>query len=393
MTETTNEMRLYGANWCGDCRRAKKFLGEQRIHYQWIDITDNDEAIAFVEKANEGKRRIPTIVLGDGKVLSNPDNATLAAELGLQTEAKLAYYDVIIIGSGPAGLTAALYLARDGMEVLVIEKGGLGGQAAITDRLDNFPGFPEGISGGDFANRLVQQARRFGVEILEAQAVQDLRGEGESNYVTLANGREIGARAVVVATGSTYRRLEVPGEEELLGAGVHFCATCDGPFYRDRHVAVVGGGNSAAEESLFLTRFVDKVTLLVRGEELKTAPLVIDKIEENPKIEVRYHTQVEALRGKDRLESLVLEGPDGQAEIQPDGLFVFIGLSPNNEVLPEDIDRDSFGFVCTDKTLMTSLPGVFAAGDVRAGSTTQAASAAGEGASVALMVRQYLQEH
>ena len=386
-------LTLYGANWCGDCRRAKKFLGEQRIPYRWIDITDNDEAIAFVESMNEGKRRIPTLQLADGRVLSNPDNAALATALGLNTTAKTDFYDVIVVGSGPAGLTAALYLAREGMEVLVIEKSGLGGQTGITDRLDNFPGFPEGVTGEEFADRLVAQAERFGVEILQAQAVVDLRSEGASRYVETADGQVYGARAVILATGSTYRRLEVDGEEELIGAGVHFCATCDGPFYKDRPVAVVGGGNSAAEESLFLTRFASEVTLLVRGEALKTAPLVIEKIEEHPKIKVRYGTRVTGLGGKNKLEGLTISGPGGDETLDPDALFVFIGLSPNSTWVPESVDKDAWGFIVTDRTLMSSVDGVFAAGDLRAGSTHQAASAAGEGATVALMVREYLKEH
>lgn len=386
-------LTLYGANWCGDCRRAKKFLGEQRIPYHWVDITDNDEAIAFVEKMNDGKRRIPTMKLADGRVLSNPDNATLADALGLNTSAKTDFYDVVIVGSGPAGLTAALYMAREGLEVLVIEKSGLGGQTGITDRLDNFPGFPEGVTGEEFADRLVAQARRFGVEILQAQAVVDLRSEHGSRYVETADGQVYGARAVVLATGSTYRRLEVDGEEELIGAGVHFCATCDGPFYKDRPVAVVGGGNSAAEESLFLTRFASEVTLLVRGEALKTSPLVVDKVEAHPKINVRYGTRVTALGGKNRLEGLSVEGSEGPETLDPAALFVFIGLSPNSGWIPSAVSKDDWGFVVTDKTLMTSLPGVFAAGDLRAGSTHQAASAAGEGATVALMVREFLKEH
>ena len=386
-------LTVYGANWCGDCRRAKKFLGEQRVHYNWVDITDNDEAIAFVESVNEGKRRIPTLTLDDGRVLSNPDNATLADALGLERKAKLPYYDAIVVGSGPAGLTASLYLAREGFDVLVIEKSGLGGQAGITDRLDNYPGFPEGITGGDFADRLVQQAQRFGVEILQAQAVTSLRSEDESRYIATADGQEIGARAIVIATGSAYRRLGVPGEDDLIGAGIHFCATCDGPFYKDAHVAVVGGGNSAAEESLFLTRFADKVTLLVRGEALKTAPLVQHKIDQHPQIEVRTGTTVEKLEGSSQLEGLVIQGPDGEEILDPAALFVFIGLDPNADWLPDTIARNEFGFVATDKTLQTSVPGVFAAGDVRDGATNQAASAAGEGATVALMVREYLKEH
>ena len=388
----SEKLQLYGANWCGDCRRAKKFLGEQRIHYRWIDITDNDAAIAFVEEVNDGKRRIPTLVLADGRVLQNPSNADLATALGLETQAEMSYYDTIIVGSGPAGLTAALYLAREGHEVLVIEKSGLGGQTGITDRLDNFPGFPEGITGAEFADRLVQQAKRFGVEILQAQAVTGLRAEAESRYVATADGQEYGAKAVIIATGSTYRRLEVPGEEELLGAGVHFCATCDGPFYKGRHVAVVGGGSSAAEESLFLTRFADKVTLLVRGEALKTAPLVVDKIRDNDKIEVRYNTEIRQLDGASRLEGLVIgeRGSEATETLDPAAVFLFVGLTPNSGWLPDAVERTEHGFLHTDKTLQTSIPGVFAAGDVRAGATNQAASAAGEGATVALMVREYL---
>ena len=387
-------LTVYGANWCSDCRRAKKFLGEHRIHYRWVDITDDDEAIAFVESQNDGKRRIPTIVLEDGSVLASPDNATLASRLGLHTEARLSYYDAIIVGSGPAGLTAALYLAREGFEVLVIERSGLGGQAGITDRLDNFPGFPDGVSGDDFASRLVQQAKRFGVEILQAQAIEHVRREGESLYVETANGTLYGARAVLAASGSAYRRLGAEGEDALIGAGVHFCATCDGPFYRDQHVAVVGGGQSAAEESLFLTRFVDRVTLLVRGDQLKAPSLVRSKIESDPKIDVRYGVEVAALEGESSLESIVIKDRStGKTEsMSPAALFVFIGLDPNSAWLPDAVKRDDHGFVCTDRTLETSLEGLFAAGDVRHGATNQAASAAGEGATAALMMREHLRE-
>jgi len=386
------KLTVYGANWCGDCRRAKKFLGEQRIHYNWIDIEQQPEAQKIVEDYNEGKRIIPTILFPDGSILVEPSNAELAGKLGLQSKARLDYYDLIVIGSGPAGLTAALYAARDGQEVLVIEKSGLGGQAGITDRLDNFPGFPDGISGSDFAERLARQARKFGVEILQAQEVTGIRAEIESRYVSTTDGSEYGASAILITTGATYRRLNVPGEEALIGAGVHFCATCDGPFYKNQHVAVIGGGNSAAEESLFLTRFADKVTLLVRGEGLKTSPLVIDKLNEQPKIEILTHTTVQALHGDNALDAIEIHNSQtGQTTtLHPDGAFVFIGMSPNSGWLPPAIERDEHGFITTDKTLETSLAGVFAAGDVRAGATNQAASAAGEGATAALMIREYL---
>lgn len=391
MSETAAQLTLYGADWCGDCRRAKKFLGEHRVPYTWVDITDDAEAIAFVERVNEGKRRIPTLHFTDQSALSNPSNADLATKLGLQTEAELDFYDVIIVGSGPAGLTAALYLAREGENVLVIERGGLGGQAGITDRLDNFPGFPDGIRGDEFADRLVRQARRFGVEILQATEVAGVR-RGENLCVGTAAGKEYGARAVLIAAGATYRRLGVPGEDDFLGAGVHFCATCDGPFYKGEHVAVVGSGNSALEESIFLTRFADKVTLLVRGVEFKASRTAVEKLREMPQIEVRFQTEVKELRGDGKLaEVVVRDRSTGDEEtLHPAALFVFIGMSPNVDWLPEVFERDASGFLLTDKTLQTALPGVFAAGDVRAGATAQAASAAGEGATAALMVRGYL---
>jgi thioredoxin reductase (NADPH) len=385
-------LTVYGATWCSDCKRAKKFLGEQRVHYDWVDVEQDADGLALIERINNGKRIIPTIVFADESTLIEPSNAELATKLGLQTRAKMDYYDLICIGGGPTSLTAALYAAREGLDVLVIEKSGLGGQAGVTERLDNFPGFPEGIGGAEFADRLTQQARRFGVEMLQAQEVTKLRAEAESRYVTTADGREYGARAVLIATGSTYKRLGVPGEEELIGAGVHFCATCDGPFYKGKHVAVIGGGNSAGEESIFLTRFADKVSILVRGATMTASQIVIDKIAECPQIEVRPNTEVTELHGENKLSGITIrDRATGATErLDPAGIFVFIGLSPNSGWLPDSIKRDPYGFVETDATLATSVPGIFAAGDVRKGSTKQAASAAGEGATVALMVREYL---
>jgi thioredoxin reductase (NADPH) len=386
------QLTVYGAPWCSDCKRAKKFLGEQRVHYDWVDIEQSGEAQALVEQLNRGKRIIPTIVFADGSVLVEPSNAELAAKLGLQTRARMSYYDLLVVGGGPAGLTAALYAAREGLEVLVVERGGLGGQAGVTERLDNFPGFPDGIGGGEFADRLALQARRFGVETLQAQDVVGLRAEEESRYLRTADGHEYGARAVLLAPGSTYRRLQVPGEDELIGAGVHFCATCDGPFYRGQHVAVIGGGNSAGEESLFLTRFAERVTMLVRGPALTASKVVADKIAETPAIEVRHNTEVVALEGERRLSGLALRdrATGARETLRPAGVFVFIGLSPNTGWLPPAVERDPSGFIITRPTLETSLPGVFAAGDARLGSTKQAASAAGEGATAALMIREYL---
>lgn len=385
---------IFGTVWCGDCKRAKKFLGEQRVHFDWVDIEENPEAMAFVERVNDGRQSVPTILFPDGSTLVEPSNADLAAKLGLTTKARLSYYDLVIVGGGPAGLTAALYGAREGMDVLVIDKAGLGGQAGMTERLDNFPGFPDGIGGAEFADRLVQQAQRFGVELLQATKIVNAYHEGESCYVRCESGDEYGSRALLIATGSNYKRLNVPGERGLIGAGVHFCATCDGPFYRGKDVAVVGGGNSAAEESLFLTRFVDKITLLVRGDRMRASQILQDKVLRDPKIEVRFNTSIAELHGDKRLRDItVRDNVTGDvSDLRPAGVFVFIGLTPNTQWLPDTIRRDPQGFIITNERLMTSCPGVFAAGDVRLGSTKQVASAVGEGATAALMIREYLKQ-
>jgi thioredoxin reductase (NADPH) len=386
------KITMYGATWCGDCKRAKKFFGEQRVHYEWIDVEEHPDAAETVEKLNDGKRIIPTILFEDGSILVEPSNAELAEKLGLQTRAKMSYYDLIVIGSGPAGLTAAIYGAREGLDVLVIERSGLGGQTGITEHIENFPAFPEGIAGSEFADRLVQQARRFGVEILQAQKVTGIRAEAESRYVTTGDGAVYGTRAVLIATGSTYKRLNVPGEDDFIGAGVHFCATCDGPFYKDKPVVVVGGGNSAVEEGMFLTRFAKHVTMLVRGTQLSASKVAIDKAMESQSVDVRFNTEVTALAGDGKLRDVAVKNTvTGDTEVlHPAGVFVFIGLSPNTKWLPKEIDLDERGFIVTSPTLETSMPGVFAAGDVRKGSTKQAASAAGEGATAALMIREYL---
>jgi thioredoxin reductase (NADPH) len=386
-------IRMYGTLWCSDCKRAKKFFGEQRVHYEFIDVDQDARALAIVEQANSGRRIIPTIFFEDGSVLAEPSNAELAAKLGLQTMARNPFYDLIVVGSGPAGLTAALYAAREGIDTLVIERGGVGGQAGVTERLDNFPGFPEGVSGAEFADRLRRQAERFGVEILSAQDVTEVGTDGDYRCVRTADGNEYRCWAVLLATGSTYRRLGIPGEDGFIGAGVHFCATCDGAFYRGQEVMVIGGGNSAGEEGIFLTKFASKVTIVTRDPELSASRVVVDKVLAHRQIEVLTNSSPVEFKGNGKLASVVVKDAiSGQTrELRPAGVFVFIGLTPNTEVAKGLVDVDGQGFVVTDAGLMTSVPGVFAAGDVRAGSTKQAASAAGEGAAVALSIRRYVE--
>ncbi|MCH7953718.1 MAG: FAD-dependent oxidoreductase [Chloroflexi bacterium] len=386
---------MYGTVWCSDCKRSKKFFGEQRVHYDFIDIDEEPAGLKIVEELNEGKQIIPTIVFDDGSTLVEPSNAELAKKLGLQTKAQNSFYDLIVVGSGPAGLTAALYAAREGFDTLVIERGGVGGQAAVTERLDNFPGFPEGISGDEFADRLQRQAERFGVEILSAQDVTKVDVDEVYRLVQTADGTEYRAFAVLLALGSTYRRLGIEGEDDFIGAGVHFCATCDGAFYRDKDVMVVGGGNSAGEESLFLTRFVRKVTIVTRDPQLSASRVIAEKVRAHPQIEIITSSSPSVFKGKDRLETVVVKNVDTgeETEMHPSGVFVFIGLSPNTGFVKDLVQTDEFGFIVAEDNLETSLHGVFAAGDTRCGSTKQAASAAGEGAAVALGIRKYLESH
>ena len=393
MTNNRPTITMYGTVWCGDCKRAKKFLGEQRIQYSYVDVEQDNDGLAFVERVNDGKQIVPTIDFGDGSILVEPSNAELAAKLGLRTAAKREFYDLIVIGSGPAGLTAALYAAREGIDTLVIERAGIGGQAGITERLDNFPGFPEGVSGAEFADRLRAQAERFGVEIVTAQDAAQIETDGDYRIVRTADGSEYGCWAVLLSVGSTYRRLGIPGEEDFIGSGVHFCATCDGPFYRGKDVLVIGGGNSAGEESVFLTKFADRVTIAVRGEKMSASQIVRQSVDDDPRIEVLTNVVVDEFKGDNRLRSVVLRDTrtGEQREITPAGVFVFIGLTPNTGFVRGVVATDERGFIRTDEGLRTSLPGVYAAGDCRAGSTNQAASAAGEGAAAALSIRRYLE--
>jgi thioredoxin reductase (NADPH) len=406
------EITVYGAFWCPDCHRSKSFLGEHQIPYNWVDIEQDKQGEAYVIEANQGKRRIPTIVFGDGSMLTNPSNADLATKLGLKTTAERHHYDLIIVGAGPAGLTAALYTSREGIDTLVIERAALGGQAAATMHLDNVPGFHEGITGAELAERLRLQAERFGVELLQASEVTGIRRNGNYHCVMTTDGSEYSAFAVLLAAGSRYRRLGVDGEEDYLGAGVHFCATCDGPFYKGQPVAVIGGGNSATEESLFLTRFAERVTLLVRGDSLTASQVIQEKVLEHPQIDVQFNRVVEEFEGAEsKLNTIkVRDTSTGDVDsLKIPGAFIFVGLDPNTNFLGESaVQLDEYGFIITghalvhdgvrppgfescDPTMLeTSVPGVFAAGDVRATSTKQVATAAGEGAAAALMVRDYL---
>ena len=397
------EILVYGASWCPDCRRAKKFLADQRVPYSWQDIEGDPEGARLVRDRNDGKNIIPTIVFPDGSHLSEPSNEELAGKLGLQRQAMQHVYDLIVVGGGPAGLTTSIYAARENLETLIIDSKGLGGQAGVTERLDNYPGFPEGIGGAELADRFVKQAQRYGVEMLQAISVKrisadsGMTADGDELDVETANGDHYHARAVLLATGSSYRRTDADGEDDLIGAGVHFCATCDGPFYRGSdELMVIGGGNSGLEEGIFLTQFADRVTIVERGDRLRGSRILQAKVLDHPRMKVDLQHGVKQFRKKEdgsgKLGSVVIEDlVSGALEEQhPAGVFVFIGLDPNTGFVKASVDLDERGFVATDPTFMSSMPGVFAAGDVRDGSTKQLASAVGEGAAVAIQIRGYL---
>ena len=390
----SEQIVVYGAPWCPDCRRSKQFLGEMRIPYRWVDIGEDAAGAKVVREKNDGKQTIPTIIFPDGSFVVEPSNSELAQKLGLTLKAERSFYDLIVIGGGPAGLTASIYAAREGIDTLVIEKSALGGQAGVTERIDNYPGFAEGIGGAELAERIVKQAQRYDVELLSAVNVESLQRDSSYISITTGTGDEYCSHAAIVATGSAYRRLGVPGEDDLIGAGIHSCATCDAPFYKgSKELMVIGGGNSGAEEGLFLSQFTDRVTLVEFMPQLAASALLQEKIRSDPKFDIHTNTQVTEFKGNGKLTAVLAKNREtGETvEFNPAAVFVFIGLDPNTGFLKDTLETDQWGFIVTDETLQTSMPGVYAAGDVRAGSTKQLASAAGEGVTALIMVRQYLQ--
>lgn len=304
-------------------------------------------------------------------------------------------HDIIIVGAGPCALTAAIYTTREDIDTLLFERGVIGGLAAVTDKIDNYPGFAQGVEGLKLAGELQTQAERFGATI-ELGEVTALHDEGELKRLETTSG-DMYAKAVLIATGSDYRKIGVPGEIELYGRGVHYCATCDGAFYRDKRLVVVGGGNSAVQEAIFLTRFTTHIDLLVRST-IKASDVLqqdLRKLVDEGQITVHLNTSTdEILPDADgKFVTAVKVTKDGEpTTIETDGVFVFVGLDPNSAFLkPTTVRLDEIGFVITDQHMMTTMPGVFAAGDIRSGATMQIASAAGEGATAALKMREYLE--
>ena len=407
-------IRVAGTLWSATSHETKDFLARNLIPYEWLDIEADDEALALVETSVGEEPQLPVIFFPDGTVLDNPDFRTLATKAGLRTEATEKFYDLIIVGAGPAGLGAAVYGASEGLKTLLIDKEATGGQAGTSSRIENYLGFPKGLSGADLARRATAQATRLGAEILLAQEVKEIRIADPYRFVILDDGTEIGCKSLVIATGVTTRRLQATGAEELNGAGVYYGASLtEAANYKDQPIFVVGGANSAGQAAMFFSRYASKVTMLMRG----SAPgkgmshYLVNQIKNTENIEVLGRTVVTEVHGQERLESVTIKNTvTGETETRAvPAMFIFIGAQPHSELAAGVVETNRAGFIPTGPDLVrkgqrpanwklkrdpylleTNVPGIFAAGDIRQGSVRRVASAVGQGAVAVSFVHQYL---
>jgi thioredoxin reductase (NADPH) len=404
-------VRVIGTRWSPRVHQVRDFLGRNQVPYRWLDLETDDAARRLAERLEPGASHLPLVVFPDGGHLAEPTLAALAAGIGLQTRAEQPFYDLLVVGGGPAGLAAAVYGASEGLRTALIEREAPGGQAGTSSRIENYLGFPAGLSGGDLARRAVAQARRFGAEILAPQEVSSVSVNDRYRVLKLADGSELTSQALLIATGVAYRQLQLPNAEHLTGAGLYYgSAMTEALALRGSDVYIVGGANSAGQAAVYLSRYARGVTLLVRGRSLSASMsrYLIDQISETPNIHVRPCTQVTALHGVMRLEAIsVLDLDAGGSEtLQTPALFVFIGAQPNTDWLEGVVERDTHGFILTGADvppphwsaerapylLETSTPGIFAAGDVRHGSVKRVASGVGEGAMAVSFIHQYLSQ-
>lgn len=405
-------IRVAGTQWSARSHELKDFLHRNRIPYQWLDIEVDEQAQDLVQNSSDGK--FPVVFFPDGEMLLDPDYRTLAGKVGLRTEATQPFYDLIIVGGGPAGLGAAVYGASEGLTTLMVEKEATGGQAGTSSRIENYLGFPKGLSGADLARRATTQAIRLGAEILTAREVRGVRVEDPYRFVALGDGSEIGCKTLIIATGVSVRRLNVPGIEQLTGAGVYYGATLtEAANYKDQHMYVVGAANSAGQAAMFFSRYASKVVIMARGSSLTKgmSQYLVDQIAATPNIEVLTRTQVTEAHGEGRLEAITYKNSESgeSATVDAPALFIFIGAVPHAELVEGIVERDRAGFILTGPDLISggkrpkgwtlrrdpylleaSVPGIFAAGDVRHGSTKRVANAVGEGSVCVRFVHQYL---
>lgn len=390
-----HDITVYTSETCAYCKALEAFLTENKISFTAKDIDVDGSAVKEEMLAlTDGVYLMPTLVV-DGKAYQNPEHKMVAELLGIKTDASAdnKMHDVVIVGAGPSALAAAVYTTREDIETVLFEKGIIGGLAAITDWVDNYPGFPKGVAGLDLAQSLEQQAERFGAEI-RLGAVESIEDRGNYKVLVTTDGI-VRAKAILIATGSDYKKTGVPGEDTYYGRGVHYCATCDGAFYRDKKLVVVGGGNSAVQEAIFLTRFTTHIDLLVRSK-IRASEILqreLYKLVDARKISVHLGTTIKEIVGEDNKVVSVSAIKSGEEVTFPtNGVFVFIGLLPNTDFLKASaVELDDTGFIKTDANLQTTVQGVFASGDVRSGATMQIASAVGEGATAALKLREYLE--
>lgn len=408
-------IRVVGHRWSPASMEVRDFLGRNFIPYQWLDIEKDETAKQLVTSSKTDCSSLPLVVFRDGSFLASPTSATVAGKLGLKTRAEQPLYDLVVVGGGPAGLAAAVYGAADGLRTLLIEREAPGGQAGRSSRIENYLGFPTGLSGGDLARRAVAQARRFGVEILTPQEVVGVRIEGPSRVLKLSDDSEVLTRALIIATGIAFRKLEVPGLDRLQGAGVHYYASMSEAFsQRDGDVYIVGGANSAGQAAMYFSGFARKVTMVVRGEALSDtmSQYLEDQIGATKNIEVKVNSNVVEVRGAECCEELVIQNnKSGQRETVPaSALLIYAGAVPRTEWLAGVVERDAQGYVISGQHLLqreshrpkgwnvdrdpyyleTSVPGIFVAGDVRHRSAKGVTSGVGEGAMAVKLVHEYL---
>jgi thioredoxin reductase (NADPH) len=404
-------LRVLGHRWSLKDHRVRTFLSSNHVPYRWIDVASGDEAEKLFKERQLDPDRLPVVLFADGSVLVDPEPAELATRVGLRTQAAQDFYDIVVVGAGPAGLAAAVYGASEGLRTLVIEPEAPGGQAGSSSKIENYLGFPSGITGADLGRRAHIQASRFGAEFVTQRAT-GLRIDGQYRFVQLADGREISSHVVLLSLGVHYRKLGVPGADRLTGRGIYYgAALVEAVNCKGEEVYVVGGANSAGQASLHFARYATKVTMLVRGAGLAAtmSKYLIDEIGRTSNIELEAHTQVVEAFGEERLEALQLKGPAGERRVPASSLFVFIGAAPGTSWLPPSILRDEHGFVLAGPDvhldgkptagwreprepflLESSVPGVFVAGDVRHGSVKRVASAVGEGSIAVQFAHQYL---
>ncbi|PZD73169.1 Thioredoxin reductase [Acaryochloris thomasi RCC1774] len=404
-------VKVISDRWSPNSHALRDFLARNQIPYRWLDIENNQEAQQLVTYAGENDNPcLPLVLLPDGEKLVKPTTAQLAQQVGMQTEAESPFYDLVIIGGGPAGLAAAVYGASEGLRTVMIEREAPGGQAGTSSRIENYLGFPVGLSGADLARRAVTQAKRFGVEILNPQEAKSIRLEENYRIITLSDGSEISCHALILSMGVAWRRLTVPGVEQFTGAGVYYgAAQTEAAACKDEEVYVVGGANSAGQAAMYFSKYARKVRMLVRGESLtkSMSQYLIDQIDSTDNIEVwPFHSVIEA-QGNDKLETLLVkDSQTGEVKtLATNSLFIFIGATPSTEWLADLVERDQRGFVCTgpdipeerawplerDRFLLeTNIPGIFAVGDVRHGSVKRVASGVGEGSICVQFVHRHL---